>query len=190
MQINGLNVFPLVKADSLLQGYFMDADGNVYSNKGLAGGNRLSKLGGSRTQSGRYYTLNGRSFRADRLVTSAKQCPSFVIETAGTTVTPVIVSAPVAAWPMIGGQGPATANNQPLPAGRTRSAKQAAKDKGFVLAHIGPTDRLVFGTEPVLHLARSTAVEEAERVANLKPGTKILVLQIVGSVTAGGTQWE
>jgi hypothetical protein len=175
MQIAGKNVLPLVKTDSLLQGYFMDAEGNVYSNKAHHG--KLALLGGSRTPSGRYYTLNGRSFRADRLVTMAKQCPSFVMETSFAT-QPVIV------------QAPATANNQPLPSGRTRSAKQAAKDKGFVLAHIGPTDRLVFGTDPVLHLARSTAVAEAERVANLKPGTKILVLQIVGSVVTGGTQWD
>lgn len=175
MQFAGKNVFPLVKADSLFHGYFMDAEGNVYSNK--AHSQRLAALNGSRTPSGRYYTLNGRAYRADRLIAMAKQLPSFVMET-GQATTPVIVSAPAAP------------NNQPLPVGRTKSAAAAVKAKGFLLAHVGPTDRLVFGTDPVLHLTRSTAVEEATRVASLKPGTKVVLLQIIASVVAGGTQWE
>lgn len=175
MQLSGMNVFPLVKMDQFMNGYFIDKDGNVYSNK--VSMRTLTKLTGSSTPSGRYYTLNKRTYRADSLIARAKQHPMFAQE-----VYPAAVAVAV--------QLATTAPAAVTPANKSKSAAKLVAAKGFVLATVGPSDKLVFGTDPMFQLDLPTATTEAERIANLKPGTRIVVLQAVRSVVAGGTKWE
>lgn len=177
MYISGLNVFPLVKMDQYMDGYFMDQAGTVYSNK-LSRAGTLSKLSGSSTPSGRYYTLNKRTHRADDLVARAKRHPAFAVE-----VNPSAVAATKA----IVSQGglPVT-----LPCNKSKTASKLLSTKGYVLATVGPTDKLVFGTDPVFQLDEATAITEAQRIAMLKPGTRVVLLKAVKSVVAGGIKWD
>lgn len=178
MLIAGHNVFPLVHHSNLLAGYFMDKDGNVFSNKSPNTSGNLTRLMGSRQPSGHYYTLNKRTYRADDLVHAAERHMRFTAETQS------MQEALANALP------PASAAAAQLPLGRTKSAKAAVAHKGYVLATVGPTDRFVFGTDPVLHTTETTAREEAARIATLKPGTEVVILKAVASVTAGATVWK
>jgi hypothetical protein len=174
MHLNSLHVFPLVQMDSMLNGYFMDASGNVYSNKSLHSAGVLAKLSGSRQPSGHYYTLNKRAFRADDLIRRARAHKSFVFE----TKVPISSTAIDAAVDGV------------VCMGRTKSAERAVAVKGYVIATIGPSDRFVFGTDPVLHVGESTVKEEAGRIAALKPGTEVVILKVHASVVAGGVTWK
>lgn len=170
MLLPGLNipVFPLNRVDFFMTGYYMDRDGGVWSNKGKA----PAKLLGSKTPSGHYYTLNKRTVRADTLVPRAKLHKDFITETSNT----------VGALPA---QAPAPVNL----AGRTKSARHAVTDKGYVLATLAPNDKLVFGTEPVFHLTEETAKAEAERVA-ASTGSELVVLKVIGKVKVQKAVWE
>jgi hypothetical protein len=170
-------VFPLVKMDQYMDGYFMDQAGNVYSNKTSRNGT-LTKLGGSSTPSGRYYTLNKRTHRADDLVARARRHGSFAQE-----VNPQAVA--VARAVMSQGGLPVA-----LPHNKAKSAAKLVEVKGYVLATVGPSDRLVFGTDPVFQLDEATATTEAQRIAMLKPGTRVVLLRAVKSVVAGGVKWD
>lgn len=172
MYLNGLHVFPLVKMDSTMHGYFMDGIGNVYSNKTARPGSAITKLAGTKQPSGHYFTLNKRTFRADDLIRKAKAHKEFASEIRDLVgVHSALVEDAVVN-------------------GRTKSAKRMISLKGYVLATVGPTDRFVFGTDPVLHVGESTAKEEAARIANLKPGTEVVILKVHASVVAGGVTWK
>lgn len=178
MYLQGLHypVFALAKLECYLNDYYMTRDGTVYSMKG----GKPARLSGSKTPSGLYYTLNKRTYRADDLRKRAMAHALFADATAEFAVgSPAPVKAVVSPGSL----------PQAAP-GRTKSATQAARLKGFVLATVGPTDKFVFGTDPVLHLTDVTAKQEATRIATLKPGTKVALLQIVGTVVVGGAVWE
>jgi hypothetical protein len=177
MNLSNMHVFPLVKMDQYMDGYFMDQAGNVYSNKTSRNGT-LTKMGGSRTPSGTYYTLNKRTHRSDDLYARAKRHPAFAVE-----VNPSAVA--VAKAVMSQGGLPVA-----LPANKAKSAAKLVEVKGYVLATVGPTDRLVFGTDPVFQLDEVTATTEAQRIAMLKPGTRVVLLKAVKSVVAGGVKWD
>ena len=171
MLITGLQipVFPLKTIDAYMDGYYIDRDGTVYSTKGRTG---IARLSGSTTPSGRYYTLNKRTHRADDVFRRAKAHRDFVIET-----SPGVVSLPK----VIASAG--------LPAGRTKSARHAVSAKGYVLATLAPNDKLVFGTEPVFHVSDVTAREEAERIASTT-GAEVVMLKVVGKVKIQKAVWE
>lgn len=183
MLMNGLNLFPLSKIDRYMEGYHMAVGGEIFSTRGNAKG-LPTRLAGSSTGSGRYFVLNKRSFRHDALIHMAKKHKDWAQDTA--------MPAPPTAWPLPtpGVAQKSTGNCLAGQVGRTKSATEATKEKGFLLATVGPTDKFVFSTDPVMHLHRATAVAEAERIATLKPGTKVVVLQIVASVVVGGARWE
>jgi hypothetical protein len=174
MYLSNIHVFPLVQMDSMLNGYFMDANGSVYSNKSPRGVGVLTKLSGTRQPSGHYYTLNKRTFRADDLIRRAKAHKSFIFE----TKVPISSTAIGAAVDGV------------VCMGRTKSAERAVAVKGYVIATIGPTDRFVFGTDPVLHVGESTVREEASRIAALKPGIEVVILKVHASVVSGGVTWK
>lgn len=180
MQLSNMNVFPLVKHSNYLAGYFMSADGSVWSNKNSRNGT-LTKLSGSRTPSGIYYTLNKRSYSASDLANAAKRHPAFAGEVAPkavayaqSLVTPVVVTA----------HGAVPAGN------KSRSAGKLLATKGFVIATVNDTDKLVFGTDPIFQLDEQTATTEAERIANLHPGKRVVLLKAYKSVVAGTTKWD
>jgi len=176
MLIANQNVFALVKMDVTMSGYFMDKDGAIFSTKsGL-----LKRMSGSRTPGGHYFTLNKRTHRLDVLVSMARNHAHFAIET-GLAKTPAPVAVDVAVY-----QGGLPVALQ----GRTRSAASAIRIKGWMLATVGPTDKLVFSTDAVFHLMEDTATEEAVRIATLKPGTEVVIMRVYKSVVAGGVTWK
>lgn len=176
MLITGLStpVFPLNKVDTYLSGYYMDSEGAVYSTKSRF---NVTKLAGTHTTSGRYYTLNKRTHRAVDLARRARAHPSFIVETSLPKVVLLTANASL------------TASATGLPPGRTKSARDASDVKGYLLATVGPTDRLIFGTDPVFHLSDVTAKAEAERVAG-ESGKEVVLLKIVGKVKVQKAVWE
>lgn len=179
MQLSGLNVFPLVKMDRYCDGYFMDVNGVVYSNKTSRNGT-LTRMQGTRQPSGHYYTLNRRSYRADALVSQARRHAEFGKETSA-VVPPVVLPRAVVSQ---GGLPVQIVGN------KAQRASKLLESKGYVLATVGPSDKLVFGTDPVFQLDLATAEQEALRIATMKPGTTVVLLHAVKSVVAGGIKWN
>ena len=163
-------LFDLTLVDRYLSSYFMDREGTVYSTKS---GSPV-KLNGSRTPSGRYFTLNKRSFRQDNLQRMARNHPRFLAETTH------LKSNALPAAPK---------NVAPSMRWRTKEAREAIRQKGFLLATLSPAGKLVFGTEPMFHLLEQSARDEAERVASAA-GAEIVMLQVVGKVKVQKAGWE
>lgn len=172
MLISGLStpVFPLKNIDVYMSGYYMDREGGVWSTRRRHSAYPV-KLAGSLTPSGRYYTLNGRTHRADDVFRRASQHKDFMTHTGGAA-----------------GALPAQLAKSDLQ-GRTASATEAVSKKGYLLATLTPTGKLVFGTTPMFHTSDVTAKAEAERVAGLT-GTEIVMLKIVGKVKVQKAVWE
>jgi hypothetical protein len=176
MLVQHTYVFPLERVNSHLNGYYMDHHGHIYSTKK---GN-LQRLSGTKQPSGHYYTLGGISYKSADLIRLARARNDFLKETDA--------------------NAPNLLPQRPLPTaistlgaaynGRTKVASNAIAKKGYILATVGPTDRFVFGTDPVLHLEEGTAKEEAMRVATLKPGTEVVIFKVLASVVAGGVTWK
>lgn len=175
MLIPGLHipVFPLKTIDAYMDGYYIDRDGGVWSTKGRSA-SAPTKLMGSSTPSGRYYTLNKRIHRADDVFRRARAHRDFITQT-----SPGVVNLPKVI----------TSASAGLPAGRTKSPREAAAAKGYVLATLSPNDKLVFGTEPVFHVSDVTAREEAERIAS-NTGAEVVLLKVVGKVKVHRAVWE
>lgn len=169
MNFGARRLFPLVKADSTLVGYYIDAAGHVFSGKASGGDVSLMQGTGAGPVGTRRYTLNKRTHLGGDLLRKARVHKDWATETntagGGATIAP-----------------------ENLP-GRTKSALDAIADKGFLLATLS-NDRLVFGQEPVFHVSVDTARSEAERIAGQTPGTKVVMLQIVGSVQILGAKWD
>lgn len=176
MYINGLTapVFPLKKIDAYAHGYYMDAQSRIFSTKNR--GIWPVMLSGSVTPSGRYYTLNKRTHRADELARKAHAHKDFVNETT------IGMSQPVNG--VVAQGGPPVA----LP-GRTKSAREAVNVKGYMLVVINPQGKLVFSTDPVFHLKEDTAKAEAERIAG-NSGAEVVMMKVVGKVKVQKAVWE
>lgn len=168
MQVAGIPtpVFPLTHVGPYLDGYFMADDGTVWSTRGRAGPGRLQ---GSQTPSGRYYTLNKRTYRADVLWRQVRQHRDFARHT--TANEPTTIAQPA------------------VDEGRVRSVRAGVASKGYLLATLTPNGKLVFGTEPVFHVSEATAKAEAERVAGLT-GAEVVMLKVVGKVKVQKAVWE
>lgn len=171
MQVQGLSVpvFPLVLASQFLDGYFVSSAGDIYSTRSARGQGAV-RLSGSKTPSGRYFTLNKRTYRYDDVIRMARNHKDFAKHTVATGQA---VYKPMATTPGV----------------RTNSAQQAVASKGFVLATMNPNGKLVFGTEPMYHLTDKSARAEAERVATVS-GNEIVLLQIIGKVKVQKAVWE
>jgi hypothetical protein len=184
MMFGTLALFPLVRVSQYMADYFVDKDFNVYSVR-MKNRNAPARLAGTVTPTGQHnYTLNKRTFSKSVIKNMAASHADFLRETG--QVAP--------AWPTAvspgATHGPAAVPTTGLPVGRTRSAKKVVGGKGFMLATVGPSDKLVFGTDAVFHESVETAKEEALRVAGLKPGTEVVVLQVIASVSVGGAAWK
>lgn len=175
-----MNLFPLNLVDVNLNGYFVGADGEVYSTKQGKGATRML---GSRSLNGTetYLTMQRRTFGKRDIVRRAKSHSQFTAHTNQPLVAPsqVAVEPQLASWPM------------PNPTARSHAATTAAgvAAKGYLLATLDG-DTLVFGTKPVIHLTDTSVKSEAERIAITKPGQKIVMLKIMGSVQAKAVAWE
>lgn len=205
MNVQGKNLYPLSHYIGSLTGYYMDAEGEVWSTK--RGG--LVKLMGSTPMklrfgryvegSTRYFTLNGLSYTHEQLKNGCVYDPRFNEET----------NNPYERQP--GGYGPKVLSAKTLGVDLAKVAEaqkvaavsseirahakdmnSGVKDKGFIIATLDPKDggRLIFGTKPVVHLTPESAKNEMERLANEVPGVKFVMMRIVNTIVSGGVTWE
>ena len=157
-------VFHLAQVDPLMRGYYMDGDFQVWSVRGHKG--TPTRLSGSITPSGRYYTLAGRTFKDTEIRRRAQAYPEFKKETQMAAPAPSRTAVPTV----------------------QTSATAAVAAKGYLLATL-VKDRLVFGTTPAFHASIASAKTEAERIASAS-GAEIVVLQVIGKVKVQKAVWE
>jgi len=168
------HLFPLEKYKPRFRGYYMSADGKVYSTRG---GNNLKELTGSKanTWANRYFTLDGGSWEQNHLVTSAKAHKDFVLE----TTVPTVVGVKTALVP----QKLTTERNH------AKTAEDALAAKGSIIASV-IKGKFAFGSDPVIHTTRESLKSEMARLANQNPGVRYVAFTITSSVVAGGMSWS
>lgn len=166
--IQGLNVFDMKRVNGIFAGYYMNDAGEIYSAKAARG--TLVRLTGSNTASGRYYTLNGRSYRHDWLKTQIMTRLDFKQEVS---------------------QGVKAAAQATSPANRSHASTTEAgiSAKGYLVGRV-TGDAIVLGSKPKIHLTLASVNSEMERLAGQYPGVKFVRLKVDGSVVAGGVKWE
>jgi len=186
MLIDGQYLFPLRLLRLHFDGYYFDRNGGLFSTRGSAG--RLKQLNGSRTPSGHYYTLSGTTYRHDVLFNEAKAHQQFRANTTGMTeadlaMQKAVVQTVGAIKDMRLGDIPEGVRSY------ARNVEDGVARKGVILATV-VGDKLVFGTNPKVHTTDNSWRDEAERIAKLRPGLKVVALKIVGSVVSKGVHWE
>jgi len=186
MLLDGRHLFPLRLVIFSLDGYYMSKDGAVFSTNGSTG--VLRQLNGSRTSSGHYYTLKTNTYRHDQLFAKAKAHAQFLTHTSGITREDVQMQRAVAQT----AEAIRDLHLGDIPAGvraHAPSVHDGITRKGVLLGTVDG-DILVFGSKPKLHLTEASWRDEAERIAKLKPGLKVVAFKIIGSVVAKGVHWE
>lgn len=93
MLIHGQNLFPLTQIEPRAVGYYMDRDGEIWSERARQG--VLTKLKGSRTPAGRYITLQtngsfGQTYSLAYLQLNARAHRHFTTDTAAINPLPVL----------------------------------------------------------------------------------------------------
>ena len=172
MNIEGvLGLFPLVKIDTRLIGYYIDASGDVYSTKQYK---KPRKLSGSKYGGQHYYTLatsrnRSTSEQGHQLLLRARLHADWkteishrqlIAETKETTAVPI---------------------DRPLVA-------EGISKNGYIIGQV-QGEALVFGSKPKIHLTLDSAKTEVERLAQKSPGVQIVYLQIKGAAVAKGIHW-
>jgi hypothetical protein len=176
MIINGMRLFPLNLASKGLEGYYMDASSRVWSTR--AGAAKI--LAGSNTKSGRYYSLNGSSYRADTLTRVAKQHQDFVLHTgAGPVGFAVLAKAEAAIQANVA---------KSTPRSHAVDVQTGVAQRGVVIASI-VDGKIVLGSDPKIHLTEQSWVDEMARLAQTKPGVTFISMKIVRSVVTGTVIW-
>ena len=165
--ISGMNLYEMARMNGVFAGYYMNKDGEIYSTKSASGA--LERLAGSNTASGRYYTLNGLSYRHDWLKNQTMTRLDFEQE-----VNQAVKPAQVAS-----------------PANRSHASTTEAGivAKGYMIGRVNGHS-IVLGSQPKIHLTLQSVNSEMERLAGSHPGVKFVRLKIDGSVVAGGVKWE
>lgn len=177
MLVHGRNLFPLNNIEPAAHGYFMDADGAIYSTRAKA--NQLRRLFGTHTSSGRYFKMGHYTHRLDHLVNRAKSHPNWSAETKATiSLSNIDYKAPK----------PSVQNAEQRM--YACDIHTAIRNRAVIIAAVNENGKLVFGTDPKMHVGEESYRSEMQRLASLKPGTKFVALQIVTAVTATGVQWE
>lgn len=166
MMLSGLNVYDMSRVSSSFHGYYMTKEGDIYSAKAAPG--RLVRLMGSPTASGRYFTLNGTSYRHDRLKAQMQTRLDFKQEFASS---------------------PASVQPQPKDRAHADSTDAGVSAKGYLIGRV-TGDAIVLGSKPKIHLTLKSVNSEMERLAGQYPGVKFVRLKVDGSVVAGGVKWE
>jgi len=182
MLIDGLHLFPLNNINPRFSGYLMDSDGTIYSQK--ARKNKLTKLWGSTTTSGQYYTLSGNSYRADDILRQARSHKAWFSEV-GNEAQRILDG--IRSRNLVN-TGEVVHNNEP-DRSYAVSMNNAIKHRGVLIATI-EGDKLLFGSKPKIHIGETSWKSEMERLARVAPGKKFVALQIVASVVAEGLRWE
>jgi hypothetical protein len=207
----GQNFFPIANVIPTATGYFMDVQGEVWSERAKRG--TLTKLAGSTTASGRYVTLQtnsrfGQSYRYDQLTRLCQNHPQWkVLGMSGATIPVVVAKTDLAtAMGLKPAVLPSVIKQMATSAIARHQATQAAVAKTDTRHHassvdvgikargwiIGTVDEgaLTFGLKPAIHTVEDSVDGEIDRLAKLRPGQKFVKLQIQGAVTAGAVVWE
>lgn len=172
MLIDNKNLFPLSYVYPSLGGYYMDADGAIYSSKRSK---TLSRLFGTNSSGVRYYTLNKSSWSGTDLLRRARGDSRFDAETK-TIITAKHIGAQL-----------------PIPAVDARahaaSLELGLKAKGFMIGTVQGT-ALSFAKTPTIHTTEASVKSEAERLARLQPGIKFVIVKVCNVVVASSVSWE
>lgn len=162
------NLFDLSKLDSRFRGYFVDAEGKVYSNK--LGFFRALKPSAPRNGYNKYwnFSANGRAqaIRIDRFARMLglnDEYRSFA-KAAKAAKELAAVAADSAATP-------------------------AAMSNGFIVGTVLPHG-VSFSDRPKVHTTEASARAECERLAILNKGKTFMYVEIKGSVKASGVNWS
>lgn len=166
--IHGVSVYDMSRVSSNYKGYYMDAAGEIYS--ALPGRAWMIRLSGSNTASGRYYTLNQRSYRHDALKSQFLNRLDFKQEFS----KPVEVTE-------------ARVSSSDRSHAATIDAGVSAK--GYLIGRV-QGNAIVLGSKPAIHLTLKSVNSEMERLASVHPGVKFVRMKIDGSVVSGGVRWE
>lgn len=184
MRIHGQNLFPLsvILPNIQTDKYFMSADGSVFS---TARG-KFVRLLGSNQYRGRTFTFQCRyggtvTVRHIELKSRATCHPSFTshvkeeitLNTLGADMNKMQAKPVV----VVGESHHAT------------SVEAGIKAKGSIIGRVHK-GRLVFGSEPKIHMTADSVKRQMERLAMEHPGVKFVEFKIGQSVMAGGVTWE
>lgn len=188
MLLEGKDLFPLTHLENRFSGYYMDSFHYIYSTRKHNG--KVTKLVGTMTDAGHYYTLDGIMRRADDLAKSARAHSAWGKEVGGgDRILNQIRERAQAKRAEIAKSAVAVYNPPFADRNYAVSMELAIKGRAVIIASING-DALVFGTNPKLHIGEKSWKAEMTRLASVAPGTKFVALQIVASVVAGGVQWE
>ena len=170
-----LHLFPLEKFQSRFRGYYMSADGKVYSTRG---NNKLKELSGSKANSwsNRYFTLDGGSWEQNHLTGNCKAHKDFVLE----TTVPSVTGIKTAQMPAV---KLTTERNH------AKTAEEALAAKGSIIASV-VNGKFLFGSNPVIHTTQESLKSEMARLASQNPGVRYVAFTITGSVISGGMNWS
>lgn len=186
------NLFPITKIIPSADGYFMDASGEVWSERGRK---NLLKMSGSTTTSGRYVTMqtNGRFGQAYKLNDLQRRCKAHKDWNADTRPLPVVeprkVTVPKTTLSSALGLSKSPVQVEVV---STRHHAADADDgiakRGWVIASV-KGKQLSFSVDPVIHTSEVSVISEMDRLAKQSPGVKYVKLQIQGAAVAGALQW-
>lgn len=179
---NTVKVYPLNRVFPALSQYYIDVEGAVYSTKGK---NPRKFVGARASSGGRYYTLNGRSWKSDDLLMGAKLKADF-----NTEIGTVKIEDVKPQWPF-----DQLIDNSSSMKDRVHASTVEAglKGKGWVIAQVAVHDGeqfLMFGSKPKIHMTPSSVNAELTRLATAKPGTKYVGFKVDRTLVAGGLSWE
>lgn len=170
MIIEGISgLFPLTKIDGRMAGYYMNAQGHLYSTRKSKTPTRLL---GTYTSGIHYFTLASdrgrqRVKRSDELIAQAKLHTDWAKETGQSPVITKIKDR--------------TDIDRPLVA-------TGIEKKGYIIGQV-QGEAIVFGSKPKIHLTLDSVKTEVERLAQKSPGVQIIYLQIQGGAVAKGIHW-
>lgn len=179
MIIHGKNLFPLSLTLVGAQGYFMDAAGEIWSERGRKGS--LRKLAGTQTPGGRQVTLQTNvhlgfspTYKCDHLQHEAKRHRDFAKHTMN------LINLATA----MGLKSESIMNRA-----HADSLATGITAKGWIIGTIAD-DAITIGVKPVIHTTEASVNDEITRLATLKPGVKFVKLRIEGALTVGAPVWE
>lgn len=179
MQVGSSYLFPLSKIDTHLDGYFISAEGKMFSTKKFSQG-RVMVGSGPYGTSARTYTMNGCSYDGSMLFHRAQQHRDWKNETMTPTANVLIVTKH-------------DAQSKITDRSHAQDVVQGIKGRGFVIGQVAVHDgqeHLLFGSKPAIHMTEQSYKDEMTRLATSKPGIKFVALKIVASVVSGGVKWE
>jgi hypothetical protein len=188
MNVNGTpGFFPLLKIRPNFSGYYMTANGDIYSTKQYKSPRKM--IGGGTTRGGRTYTFsvsNSRlpvTERGDTLFALAKRHTDWAADTSLTTPAE---STNIARMPNFASP---VSNIGTAERHHAASTSIGIAKKGYIIGQV-QGEAIVFGSKPVVHTSLQSVKSEVERLAARSPGTQIIYVKIEGAAVANGIAWQ